>query len=219
MSTDLAEVYDRYADFTVVPRVHYQGTLELATHAPASGAIVECGVWRGGMIAGIAEVLGDRDYVLCDSFAGLPEPTAFDGPRTAAWYAANGRMDNAPERHAALAMDTALAHNPAIDPERIAIVAGWFADTLPQLDLPEGIALLRLDADFHAATATCLDQLFPCVVDGGLIIVDDYYFLDGCAQALHQYLVDWVRTERIETHGDWRLGAGVAFLRKGRNWT
>ena len=41
--------------------------------AGVPGAIVECGTWKGGMIAGIASLLGaSREYYLYDSFEGLP---------------------------------------------------------------------------------------------------------------------------------------------------
>lgn len=44
------------------------------------GSIIECGTWRGGMIAGIADVLGrDRRYYLFDSFEGLPPAKEIDG--------------------------------------------------------------------------------------------------------------------------------------------
>jgi O-methyltransferase len=50
------------------------------------GCIIECGVWRGGMIAGIAEILGvEREYFLFDSFEGLPLATAVDGVRATAY--------------------------------------------------------------------------------------------------------------------------------------
>ena len=50
------------------------------------GCVVECGVWRGGMIAGIAEVLGpEREYILFDSFEGLPPAKEIDGEAALAW--------------------------------------------------------------------------------------------------------------------------------------
>ena len=44
------------------------------------GCVIETGVWRGGISAGMSEVLGkDRTYFLFDSFEGLPSPTDHDG--------------------------------------------------------------------------------------------------------------------------------------------
>jgi len=47
------------------------------------GAIVECGVWRGGMMMVVADTLlrlGDtgRDIFLYDTFEGMPDPTDAD---------------------------------------------------------------------------------------------------------------------------------------------
>ena len=47
------------------------------------GAIVECGVWKGGsMMAAALTLLGhgvtDRDLYLCDTFTGMSAPTAED---------------------------------------------------------------------------------------------------------------------------------------------
>jgi O-methyltransferase len=56
--------------------------------AGIEGDVVECGTWRGGMIAGIADVLGpSRGYWLRDSFEGLPLVGEIDGPRARAWQA------------------------------------------------------------------------------------------------------------------------------------
>jgi hypothetical protein len=52
------------------------------------GCVVECGVWRGGMITGLADLLGgQREYYLFDSFEGLPPATPIDGPALRTWQA------------------------------------------------------------------------------------------------------------------------------------
>jgi len=48
--------------------------------------------------------------------------------------------------------------------------------------------LLRLDSDWYESTKQCLENLFDLVVDGGLVIIDDYYVWDGCARAVHDFL-------------------------------
>jgi O-methyltransferase len=184
----LSAIHAKYAAFTMIPRFEYILNLQLVERVRAiPGAVVECGAWRGGMIAGIAEVLGDsREYIVCDSFQGLPKAQPIDGPEALHWQASIDDPNyhencRAPE----IAARTAMALSPA---RRVQIVAGWFATTLPTLHLPEGIALLRLDADWYESTITCLDNLYHHVRPGGLIILDDYYTWDGCAHALHDFL-------------------------------
>jgi O-methyltransferase len=50
------------------------------------------------------------------------------------------------------------------------------------------IALLRLDADLYSSTKTCLEHLYPQVVRGGWVIVDDWN-LSGCRQAVNEIVV------------------------------
>jgi O-methyltransferase len=66
----------------------YLANLELVSTVKASGCVVECGVWKGGTSAGMAEVLGpDREYFLFDSFQGHLDPQPIDGPAAFAWKA------------------------------------------------------------------------------------------------------------------------------------
>src|SRR5277367_3008793 len=77
----LRAIYRKYRNYTMIPEDSYIRNLKIAKRLKAiPGNIVECGVWRGGMIAGIAEVLGpSREYVLLDSFQGLPPAKEIDG--------------------------------------------------------------------------------------------------------------------------------------------
>jgi O-methyltransferase len=75
---------------------------------------------------------------------------------------------------------------------------------------PGPIAILRLDADWYESTLQCLQALYPHVARGGLILVDDYYWWDGCALAVHEYFAQRDELERIR-----QSPAGVAYLVKG----
>src|ERR1041384_2429634 len=76
-------------DYTMIPFLVYLDNLALARQVSAlEGDIVECGVWRGGMIAGISRVLGNaRKYWLFDSFEGLPPAQHTDGEAALKWQA------------------------------------------------------------------------------------------------------------------------------------
>ena len=63
--------------FSFIEAVRYVNRWEIP------GAIVECGVWRGGAIMAAAltlEQLGvtDRTFYLYDTFCGMPEPSEHD---------------------------------------------------------------------------------------------------------------------------------------------
>lgn len=73
----------KYRDFTIVPKSLYTANLHLAAKVrDVEGDVVECGTWRGGMIAGIADTLGaNRRYHLFDSYEGMPPAKEIDEPR------------------------------------------------------------------------------------------------------------------------------------------
>jgi O-methyltransferase len=180
------KVYRKYRHFTMIPELAYVGNLRVATLAArVRGSVVECGTWRGGMIAGIADVLGSgRRYYLFDSFQGLPPAKDIDGASALAWQANTTGPDyfnncTASEEEARTAMSRSVAKD-------YQIIKGWFEETLPKMKPQEPIALLRLDADWYESTKCILDNFASCVAPGGLIIVDDYYNWEGCTQAVNE---------------------------------
>jgi O-methyltransferase len=180
------QTFRKYRDFTMIPADVYVGNLQLAMRVKdVRGAIVECGTWRGGMIAGMADVLGcQRHYHLFDSYEGLPPAQAIDGAAALAWQSdtASPMYHNnccASEEEARQAMSMSAG-------SKYTIMKGWFKDTLPTADVGP-IAILRMDADWYASTKEILDNLAKSVVSGGLIISDDYYVYEGCTRAINEY--------------------------------
>lgn len=198
MEATYQHLYNKYREFTMIPEATYIRNLRIADRVrQVEGCIVECGVWRGGMIGGIAELLGpDREYLLFDSFQGLPQAKAIDGPHALAWQAdVSGPIYynncSAPVECAERAMRMSGAR-------RFRIVEGWFADTLPGFIPSSAIALLRLDCDWYESTLLALNCLYRNVTDAGLVVIDDYYTWDGCSRAVHDFLSRSPSTRRIQ---------------------
>jgi hypothetical protein len=159
------------------------------------GAIVECGVWRGGSMMAAAETLlrlgvRDRELYLFDTFDGMTQPGPADVVRSGdvrtaaetleeinAWC----RIDQAEVRRNLLATGY-----PA---ERVHLVEGPVEETVPAL-APEQIALLRLDTDWYASTAHEMRHLYPRLCAGGILLVDDYGEWSGARQAVDEYFGD-----------------------------
>jgi O-methyltransferase len=197
----------KYREFTMIPPALYADNLrQVYEVARVPGCVVECGVWRGGMIAGIAEVLGpSRHYHLFDSFEGLPPAQPIDGPAALHYQEATDSphyLDNCAAEVSFAQRAMAKSGASAVTYHR-----GWFKDTLPGFQPAEGIAVLRLDGDWYESTKQCLDVLYPQVVAGGLILIDDYYTWDGCARAVHDYLAERQEPDRIH-----ETAAGVCYL-------
>lgn len=76
-------------------------------------------------------------------------------------------------------------HNAIGDNLNLVMVKGWFEEVLPIFDCPP-ISVLRLDGDLYNSTYVCLKYLYPKVIEGGLVIIDDWA-LPGCKNACYDY--------------------------------
>jgi hypothetical protein len=159
------------------------------------GDVVECGVWRGGSMMAAALTLKDlgdtgRDLYLYDTFEGMSEATEHDVRRRDGQGAA-GLLEGAGSDSLLLARATlddvkagmATVHYPG----QVHYVVGKVEDTIPET-APERIALLRLDTDWFASTAHELEHLYPRLVPGGVLILDDYGYWDGARKAVDEFL-------------------------------
>ncbi|HXD78100.1 MAG TPA: TylF/MycF/NovP-related O-methyltransferase [Puia sp.] len=207
--TGYDEIFEEFGSYTMITRTMYAENLRVARMyaADIEGNVVECGVWRGGMSAGLARVLGDhRKYYLFDSFEGLPAAKEIDGTAARQWqddkngttYYDNCKAETA---YAEAAMKKTGA--------RFELIKGWFSETLPTATLPGRIALLRLDGDWYESTMDCLTNLYPRVAPKGVIIIDDYFTWEGCSKAVHDYLSATKSSSRIHTSA-----GGVCFIIK-----
>lgn len=198
----------KYRPFTMVPDVLYLDNLQLAARvAQVPGDVVECGVWRGGMSAGIAELLGnDRTYWLFDSFEGLPPAQPIDGAEAIQWQSdptSERYFDNCTAEQSFAQRAMSLTGR-----SRVQLVKGWFKDSARNAAVQQ-IALLRLDGDWYESTMTCLEAFYPKVVVGGIVIIDDYHTWDGCSKAVHDYLSRHSLADRIQ-----QTVSGNAFIVK-----
>ena len=172
----------------MTPENRYVRNLTLVNHfRHIQGCVIECGTWRGGMIAGIASVLGtNRSYFLFDSYEGLPVPTDADGQKAFAWQNNKTAPDYFDNCSAEMSFaEEAMKLSGATDYK---ITKGWFSESLPGFDKTKTIAILRLDGDWYDSTMQCLENLYEQVVPGGIIIIDDYHYWEGCTRAVHDFL-------------------------------
>ena len=204
----LRKIQRKFAEFTMIPGDTYVNNLVLAGRvAGLPGCVAECGVWRGGMSAGLSKVLGaGRNYFLFDSFEGLPPARDIDGEAALRWQ----NDKDSPNYHdnCSAAEDYAMRAMNLAGVGSFKLVKGWFNETLPGFHVTEPISLLRLDGDWYESTMVCLESLFDHVAPGGLIIFDDYYTWDGCSRAVHDFLSRRSAVERIQSF------RGICFIEK-----
>jgi hypothetical protein len=147
------------------------------------GDIVETGVWRGGACiyaAGVLKAFGwHRDLWVCDSFAGLPEPKVAEEGGTR-WCKLNDFLAVPKEE----VMDSFRRFHLLDD--KIHFVQGFFEETMPKMPVKK-IAVLRCDGDMYQSTMDVLQNLYPRVSDGGVVIIDDWG-IPECQKAVKTYL-------------------------------
>jgi O-methyltransferase len=207
LSTVDREIVARTQPYTMtgIPRtLALLDAVEYLVRRDISGAFVECGVWRGGSVLAMVlklQSLGisDRDIYLYDTFEGMTEPTVedtspFEMSAVKTWAKAkklgkrgwdqlfDPKIFNE-EQVRDLLLGTGYPKN------RLHFVKGPVEKTIP-LHAPERIALLRLDTDWYESTRHELIQLYPRLVSGGILIIDDYGHWEGCRRAVDEYFAE-----------------------------
>jgi hypothetical protein len=163
-----------------------------------AGAIVECGVWRGGAVMAAARTaleLGDatRRFYLYDTFTGMPAPGREDvalvgqGDPAELFASARDGEDASAWCRAGVEEVRANLARVGYGADRFVFVEGKVEDTIPRV-LPGPIGLLRLDTDWYASTRHEMEHLMPLLVSGGVLIVDDYFRWAGNRQAVDEWL-------------------------------
>jgi O-methyltransferase len=172
--------------YALIQAVRYVSANDIA------GAIVECGVWKGGSMAAVARTLLQmqdvrQELFLFDTFEGMTEPTAKDVDYTGKKASEDmleipgHRCDDAP-----LEQVKEVLYGTGYPRERIHFVRGRVEETIPA-SAPDSISLLRLDTDWYDSTRHELVHLFPRLSQAGVIIIDDYGHWEGCRQACDEY--------------------------------
>jgi hypothetical protein len=179
--------YDQCKDYSLV---HVTGFFNLfqSFHYLAANGIrgnaVECGCFLGGiaMFMGLLRgqlKLTDMEIILFDTFEGAPAGstdvvlgTPFVEPCLLPSY-----REAVPAAIATVVGSTAGYR----------LVEGLVENTLPRTETGD-LALLRLDTDYYSSTAIEYDVLFPRLVSGGVLIVDDYGMFQGSRRATDEYL-------------------------------
>lgn len=173
--------------FALINAINYVEKAEI------KGAIVECGVWKGGGMMLAAKTLlqnssVDRELFLYDTFeAGMTEPDALKDVSItggdAKTIVENWEKSNV---YPTLNEVKANMYSTNYDINKIKFIKGDIMETL-KVAKPESIAVLRLDTDWYNTTKFELMELFPLLTDNGVLIIDDYGHWKGAKQAVDEY--------------------------------
>ena len=198
VTAEFAALYPRCQPCSMVDVVKqyalYQGVCHVLA-AGVPGAMVECGVWKGGccmLMALTAQAQGaaDRDIYLYDTFAGMSQPGAVDVSHTGAvatpqWQEKQTATHNQ-WCYAALEEVKQNLATTGYEEQRLHFVPGRVEDTIPGT-VPDKIAVLRLDTDWYESTYHELVHLYPRLSANGILILDDFFYWQGQRKAVERY--------------------------------
>ena len=189
----------RIAGLTMTSLARQMALIQAVRHLSRqriAGCIVECGVWRGGSSMAAAITLlqegdAERELFLFDTFSGMTAPTALD--RMPDGTPAQERLARDVARQGEVWAVAGLADvrrnmlATGYPAARMHLIKGAVEDTLPAQAPAAPIALLRLDTDWYASTRHELEQLYPRLCPGGILLIDDYGDWQGARQAVDEY--------------------------------
>jgi O-methyltransferase len=200
-------ILDEVRGYTLTSEERVLATMDAVEYIARNdvpGALVECGVWRGGSVLAMIRTLqrfgvDDRDVYLFDTFEGMTAPSELDvsdyhEPAIDTWR----RDQDAGKQSWDYFFDPSLYTLKSVQDlllatgypaARLHFVVGPVEETLPG-KAPEQIAVLRLDTDWYESTKHELDHLYPLVAAGGVLILDDYGHWDGARRAVDEYFAD-----------------------------
>lgn len=195
MGVEFQNLHRKCKDLTMtsIERMYalYNAT-RYVTESGVPGAIVECGVWRGGSAMLCALTLqtlkeSSRRIYLYDTFQGMAEPTDRDihlltEERASTRWDRTRRESFTDWCYSPLSEVKENLFSTGYPRHNLIFVEGKVEETIPRL-VPDKIAILRLDTDWYESTLHELTHLYPLVSRGGVLIIDDYGHWKGSKDA------------------------------------
>ena len=177
------------------------------------GDIVECGVWKGGNLICAQSYLNHLNLKKTifgfDTFDGMTKPSKIDIQEVQSKNNDKNNLGSSLRKR--LASETMRVTDKysnegkniwayssinevrniikeKVPYNNIKLIKGSVEETLLVKDnIPEKISLLRLDTDFYESTKIELEVLYPKLVKGGFLIIDDYGHWKGSRKAVDDY--------------------------------
>ena len=182
--------------------------LERVLDAGVPGAIVEVGVFRGGLAAYMQGVLLARQQAssseplrplwLVDSFEGLPGESGMssrNAPKGGQFNSAHGQQRWAGDL--SVGEDTVYStfeRFRLLERGNVHALRGFVNETLPRWPHSRRIALLRVDVDIYSATYDTLHYLYQRLSPGGVVLFDDWKY-----SYAREAVADYRRARNITT--------------------
>jgi hypothetical protein len=169
---------------------HYE-LFKLANNLP--GEIIECGVFKGASFSRFAmlrELFANsfsKKIIGFDAFGKFPKTKYQDDVKPRKRFIDNDGSEGISKQQLVKVLKNKKLDN------NIELIKGNISKTVPdyiKLHPQLKISLLNLDADVYEPSVTVLDYLYPRIVKGGILILDDYGTFPGETKAVDEYFKD-----------------------------
>jgi O-methyltransferase len=190
------KLFARVRPFTLTSPARIKVLSDAVRHLATNkipGAIAECGVWKGGSMMAVAYTLQelratDRELYLFDIFEDtMPQATELDVTRDGTRLKDKTTTKSTPYWNFATETEVKSNMRSTGYPDTLVhFVRGPVEQTLPDR-APQQCALIRLDTDLYESTKHELKSLYPHLVRGGIIIIDDYGSHRGVKEAVDEF--------------------------------
>lgn len=140
---------------TLIEGFKLSNLLSELAKAPA-GDVVELGVYMGGALEAMAKAAPDRLMYGFDTFEGMPAELWREGEPHGVGDFGDTSFDAVKERM----------------PDNVILVRGIFPDSTDGIE--PSIALAHVDFDWYESTKAAIEWLLPRMVEGGVIVFDDW---------------------------------------------
>jgi hypothetical protein len=179
-------------DITRISKIlaHYE-LFKMALDVP--GAIVECGVFKGASLARFAmfrDLFGNpysKKIIGFDTFAEFPDTDYEDDKRYRERFVREAGGAGISKSQ----LEHVLRHK--VCERNVELIEGDICDTVPEylkMNPHLKISLLNLDTDIYEPAVVVLENLYPRVVRGGVVVLDDYGTFPGETKAIDDYFSD-----------------------------
>ena len=166
MGVPADKIIGRYVEIPTYARIEcLRNVREMLDEDGIKGNVAELGVFRGDFAREINRLFPDRILYLFDTFEGFSEEDAVTEQKEG--YSPKNRTGYFSNTSEQVVMEKMLY------PEMIEIRKGFFPKTAENLE--DIFCFVNLDADLYAPTLAGLTYFYPRMVDGGVILVHDYF--------------------------------------------
>jgi O-methyltransferase len=185
-------VYDAIKQYTLVDHYLCYDLWRLVAESAklGHGDLLEVGSWRGGtgcVIAKQAEVSNIKNTVyLCDTFKGVVKAGPLD-----TYYKGGELADTSADIVRGLVQKLGLSN--------VQVLEGIFPDETGHCIADREFRFCHIDVDVYQSAADVVAWVWPRLINGGLIVYDDYGF-KGCEGVTRFVNEECLRSDRLIIH-------------------